>query len=214
MRRLRPYITVANGLKLGVVALLAVFFIAGSTMNNSSPDSSAKTQAAAQKGKNAAKRVTKPLWSELTPEQREALGPLEPEWDHINSTRKKKWLEIGNKMLAMSPEEKQRVQDRIRDWVKLTPEQRRIARQNYARAQKLKPEEKTSQWQQYQQLPEEQKRQLAASGKKKKQVVNPASQSQSKEEVVAPIKSPPPRPDAPPQAPAPQPSGEPQQLSQ
>jgi hypothetical protein len=89
----------------------------------------------------------------------------------------------------MTPDEQQRVQERMREWVKLTPEQRRIVRENYARAKKLEPAQKTAQWEQYQQLPEEQKLKLAADADKKKHVADPPTPSQSRVKTVAPIKS-------------------------
>jgi hypothetical protein len=74
--------------------------------------------------------VVKPSWAELGPEQQKALAPLAGEWDKLDSFRKKKWLEIGDRYTKMKPEEQQRMQERMREWVKLTPEQRRIARES------------------------------------------------------------------------------------
>ena len=191
MKRLRHHLTVVNAVRVAAISLLTLV-VAGSTMSASSPDGPAKSTASASaNGKTSGKKLTKPLWSDLTPAQQQALAPLEHEWAYIHSARKKKWIEIGDKMVQMPPEERKRIQDRIQDWLKLTPEQRRMARQNFLRAKKLDPEEKTSQWLQYQQLPEEQKKKLAASAQAKPQVVNPPSEAQRSKEVVAPIKSPP-----------------------
>jgi hypothetical protein len=131
-----------------------------------------------------------PLWSELTPQQQQALAPLAQEWDKLDSFRKNKWLAIGNKFASMKPEEQQRVHVRMRDWVKLTPEQRRIARESYARAKKLPPEQKSEQWQRYQELPEEQRKKLAADAASKKHVATlPSASQQGKGKTVPPIKS-------------------------
>lgn len=133
---------------------------------------------------------SKPRWADLSPTQKQALAPLESEWDNLDTFRKNKWLVIGNKFASMKPDEQQRVQDRMRDWVRLTPEQRRMARENYLRAQKLKPDQKSAQWEQYQQLPEEQKKKLAADAAGKKHVATlppPAQRKDSK--TVPPIKS-------------------------
>ncbi|TFW02416.1 DUF3106 domain-containing protein [Oxalobacteraceae bacterium OM1] len=134
--------------------------------------------------------VVHPLWSELTPAQQQALAPLAPEWDRLDSFRKNKWLAIGNKYATMKPDEQQRIQERMRDWVKLTPEQRRIARESFARAKKLPPDQKSEQWQQYQQLPEEQKKRLAADAASKKHVATlPSATQPAKTKTVPPIKS-------------------------
>jgi hypothetical protein len=111
----------------------------------------------------------KPLWKELTAPQRVALDPLKVEWDRLDTARKAKWIDIANRYSAMKPDEQQRVQERMRAWVKLTPEQRRVARENYTLSKKVDKSQKASQWEQYQQLPEEQKRKLAADAAVKKQ---------------------------------------------
>ena len=138
-----------------------------------------------------AQSATKPLWTELTPAQQQALAPLASEWDKLDFLRKNKWLAIGNKYATMSPAEQQRVQERMRDWVKLTPEQRRIARESYARAKKLNPDQKSAQWRQYQQLPEDQKKKLAADAASKKHVATlPSASAQGKNnKTIPPIKS-------------------------
>ena len=137
-----------------------------------------------------AKSLDKTLWKDLTPMQQQALEPLSPEWDKMDSLRKKKWLDIASRYSAMKPDEQTRVHERMREWIKMTPEQRRQVRQNYARAQKIGPSQKSAQWEEYQQLPEEQKRELAAKGTVKKQVANLPTPAQSKMKTVAPIKRP------------------------
>jgi hypothetical protein len=122
--------------------------------------------------KPAAISTKNPSWIELSPAQQQALAPLSTDWDKFDIVRKKKWLEIGNKFPKMTPDEQQRVQERMREWIKLTPEQRHLVRENYARAKKLNPTQKTTQWQNYQQLPEEQKKKLANEAAAKKRVAN------------------------------------------
>lgn len=113
-----------------------------------------------------------PRWSDLPPAQRQALAPLESEWDQLDAYRKGKWLAIGERYAAMKPDEQQRLQERMRDWVQLTPEQRRRARERYAQAKRLDREQKSAQWEQYQQLPEEQRQKLAEDNARRKRVAN------------------------------------------
>jgi hypothetical protein len=104
------------------------------------------------------KKVSKPRWSELSTLQREMLAPLSGEWDHISPAGKKTWLIIADRIALKSHDEKIRAQKRIQAWAKMTPEQRKIIRANYALAKKkLKPDEKMARWQNYQQLTEEQR---------------------------------------------------------
>lgn len=132
--------------------------------------------------------TTKPLWTELSPQQKLALSPLSPEWDKMDETRKKKWLEIANKYPTMKPDEQARVQLRLREWVKLSPEQRMQARENFARTTQIKPELKSAQWQQYQQLSEDQKKQLASEASKKKSITNLPPEAQRNVKPLAPIR--------------------------
>jgi hypothetical protein len=56
----------------------------------------------------------------------------------------KKWLEIAGRYATLKPEEQARLQERMRDWLKLTPEQRMAARENFAKTKQISPEKKTS----------------------------------------------------------------------
>lgn len=186
--------TIARALKLGCgcALLLTTFFSEAAdqlpnTPVKNLPKSSPSTN-------NANVRVEKPraaqlAWKDLTPAQQEALSPLSSEWDKLDTNRKTKWLAIGNKYSSLKPAEQERVHERMRDWLKLTPEQRRVARENYTRAKKLNPEQKSAQWQQYQQLPEDQKKKLAADAGAKKRVAALPSASQGKNKTVPSIKS-------------------------
>ncbi len=149
--------------------------------------------AAAAAGKPAArpsaasphKAGDKPLWRNLSPAQQVALQPLQGEWDQIDGVRKQKWLQLAKRFDSMKPEEQQRVHERMREWVKLTPAQRELARDTYARTRKIAPEQKTASWASYQQLPDEQKKKLAASAASRKSTTVVPSQAGGK--AVAPL---------------------------
>ena len=187
MKRLRNPLTAR--------VLRAVFFLTVPIMAaNPAIAGSQAAQPQAAPAQSAAKgaAVVKPTWSELNAAQQQALAPLAGEWDSLDAFRKNKWLAIGNRYATMKPEEQQRMQERMRDWIKLTPEQRRMARENYSRAQKLKPDQKSAQWEQYQQLPEEEKKKLAADAAAKKKVTAlppPSVQNKQAKTTVPPIKA-------------------------
>ncbi|MBV8633414.1 MAG: DUF3106 domain-containing protein [Burkholderiaceae bacterium] len=137
----------------------------------------------------APKVEVKPTWADLTPTQRDVLGPLAPQWPQFDSNHKAKWIAISSKYQGLPPEKQQKFKQSIADWVKMTPEQHRLARESYAKAKKLEPEQKTAQWEQYQQLPEEQKQKLAADAATKKRIANlPALQTKAK--TVEPLRQP------------------------
>ena len=104
-------------------------------------------------------------WHTLTPRQQNILHPLRPEWNNLSDLNRSKWLKIAERYPKLKKDQQQRLQERMRDWVALTPQQRRIARENYQISKQLSAEKKAEAWQDYQQLSDEQKRKLAAAGR-------------------------------------------------
>jgi hypothetical protein len=64
----------------------------------------------------------------------------------------------------MNPDERAKALERIREWASLSPEQRRLARNNYRLAQGLDRDERAATWEQYQSMTPEQRSVLRASG--------------------------------------------------
>ena len=113
-----------------------------------------------------------PTWVELTQEQQQILAPLAADWDKLDAPRKRKWLGIVKRYPQMSSDEQAKVQRRMQPWAKLTPEQRRTARENFKKLEKLPPDKRQTlaqKWEEYMQLPEEQRKQLQAAGKAPKE---------------------------------------------
>jgi len=89
----------------------------------------------------------------LKPSQQQVLAPLKEHWDELDTTRRQKWVKVANSYPKLTPDEQQRLQDRMRDWAKLSSEQRRAARDKYLALKKLsatKRAEVKQQWRQYQ----------------------------------------------------------------
>lgn len=98
-------------------------------------------------------RTARPNWSELSPKQQAVLAPLAADWESLDSTRRKKWVTIANRYPRMGTEEQTRLQERMQAWAKLTPQQRRVARENYRALRQLPSPQRSSvreQWQQRQ----------------------------------------------------------------
>lgn len=110
-------------------------------------------------------------WQDLTPAERDALGPLAGEWSKLDATRKTKWVVIADRFPQMSETERERTQERMREWIHLTPEQRRVARDTYLRAHALPPERRAELLAKYQQLPDEEKEHLTELSKEHKSVL-------------------------------------------
>lgn len=132
--------------------------------------------------------INKTNWKNLSLEEKNALAPLANEWDKMDATRQKKWLGVSHKYSNMKPEEQQRVQERIKTWVKMTPEQRMSVRENFANTAKKSPEQKSAQWQQYQQLSDEEKKKFAHQAKVKKSITTIQPESKRTTPVLAPLK--------------------------
>ncbi|HGL4258559.1 DUF3106 domain-containing protein [Burkholderia dolosa] len=101
-------------------------------------------------------------WARLTPAQHAALAPFADQWDSFSDARKRKWLKIASRFAKLTPDAQKRLHERMSEWVRMTPEQRRVARENYQSAKELSAQARERAWKAYQQLPEEQKERLAA----------------------------------------------------
>ncbi len=101
-----------------------------------------------------------PNWSELTIVQQRILAPLAPEWNDMPELARKKWLQIAQAYPKYTPAQQQRLQTRMADWVKLTPEQRHRARENFQTTKSVPLQKKSEAWQSYQKLTDEQKKAL------------------------------------------------------
>ena len=107
-------------------------------------------------------------WSRLSSADHIALAPFEAQWDSFSDERKRKWLKIASRYSKLSPEAQKRLHERMTEWVRMTPDQRRVARENYQVSKQLPREARQNAWKAYQELPEELKQRLAASEHKRR----------------------------------------------
>jgi hypothetical protein len=110
----------------------------------------------------AARSEASPTWKSLTPVQREALAPLAPVWGEISGNRKRKWIALSANFKTLSPQDKATLHGRMKEWASLSSAERNQARLNFALARDLPHDEKRAQWEAYQALSPEQKKQFAA----------------------------------------------------
>jgi len=132
-----------------------------------------------------------PAWQGLSATQKRILAPLERDWDGLDAGRRSKWLEVAQRFPALPAEEQARMQERMRDWTRLSAVERQQARIGFqAAAQQLNPGDRQAKWEAYQALPPEKRQQLADKAAKKqapKKVGVPtaaAIESQSKSNLV------------------------------
>ena len=108
----------------------------------------------------AAPKDRGPQWASLTADQQQVLAPLAGEWNMLGLQHRTKWLGIAKRYPSMNPEAQKRVQNRMQKWAKLTPQQREQAREQYRSIGKLadRREELRRHWAEYQALPPHEKR--------------------------------------------------------
>lgn len=149
-----------------LLAITAISFAQEIKPSTSPAASSSSTANNVNNVKPAKTSITKPLWAELTPMQKQSLKPLSQSWDNgISEAQKRKWLEISKNYPQLSSDDQLKLDSRMNEWVALSPQQRTEARLNFAKTQEiskqLSPEEKNAQWQTYQALSAEEKKKLA-----------------------------------------------------
>lgn len=114
-------------------------------------------------------------WNKLNPAQRNVLTPLERDWSTISPAQQQKWAELANRFPAMPDDERSRVQQRIAEWSRLTPQERASARLNFQETRQISPDERRQQWEAYRALPPEQRRALAESAAQQRPAVAPSA---------------------------------------
>jgi hypothetical protein len=176
-RVLRPDSTPWRRRALLVLALL----LAGTTPSAAQPQPSPVKRSADAPG---------PSWQSLTPQQRATLGPLQNDWASIDAPRKAKWLDIAARYPKLPQSEQERLQTRMTEWSRLTPNERARARNTFQEAKQLPNQERQDRWQAYQALPESQRQELATRGssagsKANEHVAKPSPELSVKRNIVA-----------------------------
>lgn len=95
----------------------------------------------------------------------------------MDAFRRKKWIGIAQRFPDMTPLEQASMQRNMREWAKLAPEERRIAREKYQSLKRISPEERQlvrQKWEEYSTLTEEEKERLRNKAPKKPKVKTPA----------------------------------------
>ncbi|MDN3922975.1 DUF3106 domain-containing protein [Roseateles violae] len=110
-----------------------------------------------------------PLWQELGPNQKQALAPLERDWDRLDPSQRSKWLEMAPRFASLPPEEQARLHERMRDWARMSPVERQQARVGFQAAQQLHTGDRQAKWEAYQALPPEKRQELAEKAAQKQQ---------------------------------------------
>lgn len=103
---------------------------------------------------------SKPLWSELTPDQKLALAPLQAQWASLRVSQKQKWISMSARFDSLGEAEQKSLHARMAEWASLSPSQRSMARINFGEIRTLSAEDKKAAWEAYQALTIDERRQL------------------------------------------------------
>jgi hypothetical protein len=122
----------------------------------------------------AAESDRSPAWAELTVPQRQALAPLQRDWPSIDRQHRQKWLEVASRFPTMGADERSRVQERMADWARMTPNERANARLQFQEVRRLPADERQARWQAYQALSQEERSTLAQRAKPAVKAATPA----------------------------------------
>lgn len=136
--------------------------VAAPALPAASPARPASKAASARNGR----RVTTPLWSELSAAEQQSLAPLAGAWNALSPAQKRKWQAMAQNFPKLSADEQAKLHSRMTEWAALSPQQRTRARLNFGTTKQLSADEKKAKWEAYQALPPEEKRKLAASAAK------------------------------------------------
>ena len=157
------------------LATFLVLLLAGSALAEPPVDVERKVAKPAAKAKPKpaakAKAPARPAWAELTADQQMILAPLKADWDALETERRRKWIGVAKRYPAMTAQGQERVQRRMQVWAKLSPEQRRQARESYKQIVKAPPTKRANlreQWAAYQQLSPQERDTLVQGDKKRR----------------------------------------------
>lgn len=173
-----------NGLRLAQRHLCTVAFVLG--LGSLACMAQAQTPPRTDVPVGSVNAQTAPNWEQLRPAEREALQPLAQLWPSMSALHKRKWIILSRNFDQLGSEEKATLQGRMRDWAALTPQQRSIARLNFADAKQLPQDEKKAKWEAYQALSEAEKKRLADQHPKPKLGAAPALRPTPPEKLASP----------------------------
>ncbi len=100
-------------------------------------------------------------WSRLSPLDQAILAPLEEDWAELSVDQRLKWLDLSLRFPAMTLDEQQRVQERMARWARMSAAERGAARLNFQEIRQLSQKERLEQWEAYQGLNPDEKKELA-----------------------------------------------------
>ena len=123
-------------------------------------------------------------WASLTAQQRRELQQLQKVWPALTGDRQQKWLEVAARMPLMSNEERERVRERMVEWVQMTPAQRGQARLQFQEVRQWPADDRQAKWEAYLALTDDERTALAGQASRSHQPLASVSATQKKNTVA------------------------------
>ena len=101
-------------------------------------------------------------WSELTPAQKHALEPLSRQWSTLSDDQQRKWVALAANFNDLTPSEQGNLRSRMSEWVSMTPQERNQTRLNFGATRGIPADEKKAKWEEYVNLPPEERERLGS----------------------------------------------------
>ena len=102
-------------------------------------------------------------WNALSDVQKQALQPLSGTWGSLNEGQRRKWTAIAQNYPNLSADDQQKLHSRMVEWAALTPKDRALARLNFAQTKSVAKPERAANWEAYQALTPDERKNLASS---------------------------------------------------
>ena len=138
--------------------LLAVLVLGWHTPGRAQPAVPPSTSASS----TGAAVVSSVTWSVLSDVQKQALEPLSGTWGSLNEGQRRKWTAIAQNYPNLSADDQQKLHSRMVEWAALTPKDRALARLNFAQTKSVAKPERAANWEAYQALPPDERKNLAS----------------------------------------------------
>ncbi len=101
-------------------------------------------------------------WSGLTDAQRAVLAPFRTQWNEWSAEERSIWLRLADQFPEFDEARREQAFSRIREWARLTPAQREVARHNFRLARSLNRDARAREWERYNSMTPEQRSVLRA----------------------------------------------------
>ena len=149
-------LTIKQAAKFGLLAVLVMGWHLPTRAQPAVPPSTSASSTGAAVMPSA-------TWSALSEVQKLALAPLSGTWSSLNEGQRRKWTAIAQNYPNLSPVDQQKLHSRMVEWAALTPKDRALARLNFAQTKSVAKPDRAANWEAYQALTPDEKKNLASS---------------------------------------------------